>query len=296
MAFDLKNLNLTKDFKTDVNDLSNQKAKKQTFISFDKLIQSKASKEIFLVDDSYKESIAEDGLLSPFVVKRLDDERYEILSGNKRYEAFKALIKNEGFKYRYMGKQLLDPKADGIPCLIVERDLTASEEALIIIESNKSRNFDNLEIYKMVKKTSEIYEELKNNGLIKYGSGSKTKWIANRVSISERTISTILLNHWLITSFNYDEIIKCGSYKNYWEQLLKKRDELGRMPKKQTAIKNSPFDKEWKYQDKIEKHYNKLDFEKIYLKEGQYGDLRENAIQIIKSIMNAYDVHTKELK
>lgn len=279
---------------TTPNDVDDEKAKKQTFIPFDKLVQSKDSRKIFLVDDSYKDSINEDGLLTPFLVNRLNDGKYEILSGNKRYEAFKTLVKNKDFKYKYMGNNLLDPMIDGIPCIIVERPLNETEKTLMIIEANKSRDFDKLEIYKMVTKAKELYDALKKDGHIQHGDGREVKWLADRVPVSERTISTILSNQWLINDSNYQNVTKLGTFEKYCEieagnqQVVKGVNDR--------VVKDNPFNKEYKYLDKIDDHHKKLDFDKLNLKESEYDDLRENAKLTIKSIMNAYSVSISELK
>ena len=56
------------------------------------------------------------------------------------------------------------------------------------------------------------------------------------------------------------------------------------------------FNREYKFLDKIQSHHEKLNFEKMGLREYHIQDLRNNAMETIKSIMERYGIQKKDIR
>jgi hypothetical protein len=266
----------------------NEREKKQSLIPFNKLKPSKRNSEIYLVKGDLKESIKDNGLMESFTVKRLDDGYFEILSGNRRYASFKELLdENPDFTYVWVqGNSVYSPLRDGIPCKIVERQLSDSEELKTIMGSNDHRDYDKLEIYHVVMKWKDIY---KDEGY----EGKLNEKIAENAPISARTIADILSDKWVINSSNIDDVERYGSWAAFClHEAENQKPEKAPKPKP----KMDGFNKEYKYLDKIQDHHEKLDFDKLDIKDSYYDDLRENAVRTVKTIMEAYNLFAKDLK
>lgn len=285
---------LNRDMRTDDNRLSDEKDNKQVFISIDKLIPSKKNEQILIVDDGLKDTIQDDGLLTPLLVMRKDNNQYEIISGNRRYTSIKSLMKdNPNFKYKWKGSVLRDPKEDGLPCNVVE-NLNDIEKTLIIIGANKVRDYDKLELYRSVLELRDVYNALKQQNKIRYGDGGIAEWLAARLPISARTISDILSDRWLINSNNYSNIVNEGSYEKYSKSFTEKALNEGKANSESSSPKLSKYDKEFKKLESIENYYSKFNNEG--LENRQFDDLKKYATNVIISIMDALDVSRNDLK
>ena len=274
-----------------VADIDDARANKLVFIPIDRLVPNKMNSFELSVDDSLKESIKEIGLNVPLDVIELDDDRYEITSGERRYTAFLSLIKEDpDFRYQWKGNKLISPIEKGLPCTVNRRNLTDEDKDLIRLIGNKARDYDSLEQYKLFLTANSVYESKKENGEITRGDGRKVEWLSDYLSVSKRTIQKMIDGSWIVNGRNYAEISRCGSYSAYLESRNNKSGSEKRDPV------NDIFNKEYRFLDKIQTHHEKLNFEKMGLREYQIQDLRNNAMQTIKTIMERYGIQKKDIR
>lgn len=96
--------------------------------------------------DDMVASIKENGIIMPIIVRPIDDEKYEILSGHNRIEAAKAVGLEEA------------------PAIIRE-DLTDDEALLIVTETNlRQRGFESLSHSEKAVVLTSHHEAIKNQG------------------------------------------------------------------------------------------------------------------------------------
>ena len=282
-------LDLKLNNRNSIDDINDAKANKLVFIPIDKLVPNEHNSEELFVDDSLKESIREIGLNVPLDVIELDDGRYEISSGERRYTAFLSLLKeNPEFRYLWKGNQTISPVEKGIPCTVNRRDMSEEDRDLIRLIGNKARDYDPLELYNLFLTANKAYEGKKNKNQIVWGDGRKVDWLAEYLSISPRTIQKMLEDKWIINSKNIKDVKKAGSYSEYQNSL--KEAASGK-----TVKKNDNFNKEFAFLDKVQKHHTKMDFEKLSINDWQFEDLRKNAILTVQSIMEKYGLSKKDL-
>ncbi|MBR0418037.1 MAG: hypothetical protein IJI66_02585, partial [Erysipelotrichaceae bacterium] len=223
-------------------------------------------------------------------VIELEDGRYEITSGERRYTAFLSLIRDDPeFTSRWKGHTRISPVTKGIPCTVNRRDLTDEDKDLIRLIGNKARDYDPLEQYNLFLTAQATYERKKQSGEIVYGDGRKVDWLALYLSVSSRTIQKMIEDKWIINSRNYEEVKSYGSYSAFQEN---------KNQKKQSSSDKGleVFDSEFKYLNKIQTHHQKLDFEKLGLREYQIEDLKKNALETIMAIMEKYGIQRKDIK
>ena len=272
-----------------IDEIGEAKANKLIFIPIKQLVPNEKNRDELFVDDSLKESIKEIGLNVPLDVIELEDGRYEITSGERRYTAFLSLIKDDPeFTYLWKGNTRISPVTKGIPCTVNRRDLTDEDRDLIRLIGNKARDYDPLELYNLFLTAEKAYESKKKKNEIVWGDGRKVDWLADYLSISPRTIQKMLEDKWIINSKNIKDVKKAGSYTQYQNSL--KEAASGK-----TAKKNDNFNKEFAFLDKVQKHHTKMDFEKLSINDWQFEDLRKNAILTVQSIMEKYGLSKKDL-
>ena len=273
-------------------DIEDAKANKLVFIPIGQLVPNPLNAKELSVDDSLKESIREIGLNVPLDVIELDDGRYEISSGERRYTAFVSLIREDpDFRYQWKGNQLISPVEKGLPCTVNRRDLSDEDKDLIRLIGNKARDYDPLEQYNLFFTANQIYESKKKKGEIVRGEGRKREWLTDYLSISERTIQKMLDDTWIVNSRNYMDVKNAGSYSAYSEKKNQRAEQI-----KDLEAGMDSFNREYKFLDKIQSHHKKLSFEKMGLREYQIQDLRNNALNTIKSIMDRYGIQKKDIK
>ena len=284
-------LDLKLNNKNSMADIEDAKANKLVFIPIGQLVPNDMNSKELSVDDSLKESIREIGLNVPLDVVQINETQYEITSGERRYTAFQSLIKeNPEFRYQWKGNQLISPVEKGLPCTVNRRNLSDEDKDLIRLIGNKARDYDPLEQYNLFFTANQIYETKKKKGEISRGDGRKVEWLSDYLSVSERTIQKMLDDVWIVNSRNYPDVKKAGSYSAYTEKSMKKREEMN-----SSDSGNESFNKEYKFLDKIQSHHEKLNFEKMGLREYQIQDLRSNALLTIKAIMEKYGIQKKEI-
>ena len=273
-----------------IEEIGEAKANKLVFIPIGQLVPNEKNSDELFVDDSLKESIRDIGLNVPLDVIELDNGKFEITSGERRYTAFLSLLnENPYFRYQWKGKQLISPVEKGLPCTVNRRDLSEEDKDLIRLIGNKAREYDPLELYNLFKVADKAYEAKKKKNQIGWGDGRKVDWLAEYLSISARTIQKMLDDTWIINSSNIAAVRKAGSYSKF--QMTAKEKENS----KKSGKDNDVFSREFSYLDKVQRHQEKLDFEKMGLREYQIEDLRKNAILTVQTIMEKYGLNKKDI-
>jgi ParB/RepB/Spo0J family partition protein len=115
-------------------------------------------------------SIQEHGLLQPIVVRRLTDSGqhlYELVSGERRLRAFKALGKNT------------------IPAIV--RAIKDTEMRTIALIENLQR--ENLNIYESIKSIYLLREELGNNELVAKALSKSVRTIERHIKIGKELVN-----------------------------------------------------------------------------------------------------------
>ena len=282
-------LDLKLNNRNSIDDINDAKANKLVFIPIDRLVPNRNNSSELFVDDSLKESIKQIGLNVPLDVIELDDGRYEISSGERRYTAFLSLLKEDPeFRYLWKSNQTISPVEKGIPCTVNRRDMSEEDRDLVRLIGNKSRDYDPLELYNLFLTANKAYEGKKKKNQITWGDGRKVEWLSDYLSISPRTIQKMIEDSWIINSKNLKDVKKAGSYSAYAEN---KRDSA----EKNTSVADDNFNKEFKFLDRIQNHHEKIDFEKLNINDWQFEDLRKNAISTIGAIMQKYGLSKKDL-
>lgn len=283
-------LDLKLNNRNSIDDINDAKANKLVFIPIDRLVPNEHNSNELFVDDSLKESIKQIGLNVPLDVIELDDGRYEISSGERRYTAFLSLLKEDPeFRYFWKGNQTISPAEKGIPCTVNRRDMSEEDRDLIRLIGNKARDYDPLELYNLFLTANKAYEGKKKKNEIAWGDGRKVEWLADYLSISPRTIQKMLEDSWIISSKNLKDVRKAGSYSAYVEKKRESKDGL-------SSVADDNFNREYKFLDRIQNHHEKIDFEKLNINEWQFEDLRKNALLTVQSIMERYGLSKKDLK
>lgn len=274
-----------------IDEINDAKANKLIFIPIGQLVPNEKNREELFVDDSLKESIKEIGLNVPLDVIQIDDSHYEISSGERRYTAFLSLLRDDPeFTYMWKGNSRISPATKGIPCTVNRRDLTDEDKDLIRLIGNKARDYDPLELYNLFLTAEKAYENKKKKNEIVWGDGRKVDWLANYLSVSARTIQKMIDDSWIVNSGNYHDVMNAGSYAAYQERKNQKAES------RQSSPGNDNFNKEYRFLDKIQTHLEKLNFEKMGLREYQIEDLRKNALQTIVSIMEKYGIQKRDIR
>ena len=272
-------------------DIDDAKANKLVFIPISQLVPNGMNSQELSVDDSLKESIKEIGLNVPLDVIPIEDGKYEITSGERRYTAFLSLIKEDpDFTFLWKGNGRISPVTKGIPCTVNRRNLSDEDRDLVRLIGNKARDYDPLEQYNLFFTANQTYESKKKKGEIVRGDGRKVEWLADYLSVSERTIQKMLDDSWIVNSRNYMDVKKAGSYAAYVEQ----KNQSKGSDSSDTGLDS--FNREYRFLDKIQSHHQKLNFEKMGLREYQIEDLRTNALETIKTIMERYGIQKKDIR
>ncbi len=285
-------LDLKLNNRNSIDDINDAKANKLVFIPIDQLVPNEHNSGELFVDDSLKESIREIGLNVPLDVIELDDGRYEISSGERRYTAFLSLLKEDpGFRYLWKGNQTISPIEKGIPCTVNRRDMSEEDRDLIRLIGNKARDYDPLELYNLLLTANRAYEGKKKKNQVVWGDGRKVKWLSDYLSISPRTIQKMLDDSWIVNSRNYSDVKKAGSYSAFQEKKSRKKEKAN-----PSDTGTECFNREYRFLDKVQSHHQKLDFEKMGLREYQIQDLRSNALETIRAIMERYGIQKRDIR
>lgn len=156
------------------NDISN------VMVSIEKIIPNKKNpRKNFNKEklEELKQSIFQHGILQPLIVRRVEDDKYEVIAGGRRFEAITQLFKEHK-----------DLRFKEIPVFI--KDVNSEEEImeLALIENLQRDDLNPIE-------EAMAYYELKEN------HNMNDKEIANRIGKSRSTISNMIR----LLSFNKSE-------------------------------------------------------------------------------------------
>ncbi|WP_305084209.1 ParB N-terminal domain-containing protein [uncultured Clostridium sp.] len=107
--------------------------------------------------DELAEDIKINGLNHNLVVRKLHNDKYELISGERRYTAIKQLLEQE--EIEQAKKDILSL----IPCKVIEVNDIDSE--IILIQANaQTRELTEIEKLEQVKRLTELYKTKKKNG------------------------------------------------------------------------------------------------------------------------------------
>lgn len=156
------------------NDISN------VMVSIEKIIPNKKNpRKNFNKEklEELKQSIFQHGILQPLIVRRVEDDKYEVIAGGRRFEAITQLFKEHK-----------DLRFKEIPVFI--KDVNSEEEImeLALIENLQRDDLNPIE-------EAMAYYELKEN------HNMNDKEIASRIGKSRSTISNMIR----LLSFNKSE-------------------------------------------------------------------------------------------
>ena len=147
------------------NDISN------VMVSIEKIIPNKKNpRKNFNKEklEELKQSIFQHGILQPLIVRRVEDDKYEVIAGGRRFEAITQLFKEHK-----------DLRLKEIPVFI--KDVNSEEEImeLALIENLQRDDLNPIE-------EAMAYYELKEN------HNMNDKEIASRIGKSRSTISNMI--------------------------------------------------------------------------------------------------------
>ncbi len=153
----MKNNTVTKleNIKNEVQkvELKEQEQFKIEFIHIDDIVPS--PKNFYSINDKEVEDVAnsilENGLFHNLIVRKLENGKYEVVSGEKRYTAHKRLVE-QGYK-----------KFSLVPCQV--KVLNEVDAEIALIEANAyTRTLTDFEKVTQTKRLIELYKEKKHNG------------------------------------------------------------------------------------------------------------------------------------
>lgn len=143
--------------------------KKIKYLDAKKILPNRAQPRIEFKTEEIKEladSIRENGLLQPISVRRLSQNKYELISGERRLRAFNYL------------------NIDKVPCILLECDDEQSS-VFALIENLQRSNLNAFEeaeaIYKLMKKLDVTQEEIAKR------LGKRQSTVANKLRILKLT-------------------------------------------------------------------------------------------------------------
>ena len=120
-------------------------------------IEAKNNFNVIVNVDELAEDIKINGLNHNLVVRKLNNDKYELISGERRYTAIKQLLEQE--EIEQAKKDILSL----IPCKVIEVNDIDSE--IILIQANaQTRELTEIEKLEQVKRLTELYKTKKKNG------------------------------------------------------------------------------------------------------------------------------------
>jgi len=154
------------------------------YIPIEELVPNEKN-EGFSLDDieELQDSIKDIGLEQNLVVMKVEEDKYKILSGHRRFEALKELVADGVEKFKT------------VPCTVKNLDkidlpLTDEQKEIYAIATTNAevRNNTDSDKLKLMKMLSEVYDVLKKNGHT--GLGRRREFIAEKLGVSPRTVQT----------------------------------------------------------------------------------------------------------
>lgn len=165
------------------------------YINIDKIKRNKKNFYEIVDIDTLAEDIKLNGLNHNLVVRKLNNDVYELISGERRYNALSKLV-NEGNKEFNLA-----------PCKVIESNDLDSE--IILIQANaQSRELTDVEKLIQVERLQELYKIKKKNG--EKIPGKIRDFIANDLKLSPTQVGRYeRINNKLIPELK--EIIESGN-------------------------------------------------------------------------------------
>lgn len=122
----------------------------------------------------FAESIKRDGIKNPLIGYKLDNGKYRLISGERRWTVAKYL------------------NLDTVPLYVIQKPINEIEERLIILNCNSQRSESKEYIEERVKEYEEIYFKLAASG--QAPQGRKRDWIAEQMgrAVTGRTVQNYL--------------------------------------------------------------------------------------------------------
>jgi len=201
--------------------------------------------------EELKQSILQHGILQPLVVRKIEDDKYELIAGGRRFEAITQLF-----------KEYKDLKFKEIPVFV--KDVNSEKEMmeLALIENLQRDDLNPIE-------EAMAYHELKEN------HNMSDKEIANHIGKSRSTISNMIR----LLSFNKTEEGKVivDALKNSKVTIGQVRPLLDLNPKIQKSIFKKIQDRNMSARqvEKEAKRYKDLGASKIQRKNQNSEDYEE---------------------
>lgn len=124
---------------------------KVEYIDIKNIIPNKENFYDIVDIDSLAEDININGLNHNLVVRKLDKDNYEIISGERRYTALKKLVEEGESRFSL------------VPCKVI--DVNDLDSEIILIQSNaQTRELTEIEKLEQVKRLTELYKKKKEKG------------------------------------------------------------------------------------------------------------------------------------
>lgn len=185
-----------------VNTLEAKDSFKIEYIDIDKIIRNEKNFYEIIDIDELAEDILLNGLNHNLVVKKVENNLYKLISGERRYTALKKLVESGESKFKY------------IPCKIL--NLNEIDSEIILIQSNaQNRELSEVEKLKQVQRLTQLYSIKKKNGetvgrirhLISKDTGLSPTQIGRYSSINNNLIPELreLLNEGELSVANASE-------------------------------------------------------------------------------------------
>lgn len=182
--------------------------KKIKYLDVKKILPNRAQPRIEFKNEEIKEladSIKENGLLQPISVRRLSQNKYELISGERRLRAFNYLNINK------------------VPCIVLECD-EGQSSIFALIENLQRSNLNAFEeaeaIYKLMEKLDITQEEVAKK------IGKRQSTVANKLRILK------------LTNEERKKIIEFNLTERHARALLKLKEEKERKQALDYIIKN----------------------------------------------------------
>jgi len=201
--------------------------------------------------EELKQSILQHGILQPLVVRKIKDDKYEVIAGGRRFEAINQLFEEHK-----------DLRFKEIPVFI--KDVNSQEEImeLALIENLQRDDLNPIE-------EAMAYYELKES------HNMNDKEIANRIGKSRSTISNMIR----LLSFNKTQEGKVivEALKNLKVTIGQVRPLLDLNPKIQKSLFKKIQDKDMSARqvEKVVKKYKDLGVNKVQIKNQNSEDWEE---------------------
>lgn len=162
-----------------VSNMLNEKSKrrKRIMVSIDDLVPSAENKNYPMIEiENLAESLRNNGQINPLIICPRTDERYDILSGERRYRAAK-LNCEQGYS-----------DWEDLECIIDDRDLSQFQRRCSIRLANCQRESIPIENkIEIVRECMNDYQYAKKQELIPVGTLQRD-WIAQQTGFSARSI------------------------------------------------------------------------------------------------------------